>query len=161
MTALTLLTSLILVVGFHAVYRCTIRGAQPNNKARIPRITVTVRVDIFTKVVTRNLKPQSTQPKFRTKYATRTQTLLNKSLTYTSYHLWQSNGRKKTNTKYWNKKKHFPPPSLHPSFSFSRTHESFSHLVGSLELGSSAPNATIFFPRGSHEIHSAAVHARV
>ena len=60
MTALTLRTSLILVVKFHAVCRCTICGA--DSEARIPGITMTVRVDILTKDVTSN--PQTNQPKF-------------------------------------------------------------------------------------------------
>jgi len=54
MTALTLRPSLILVVEFHAVYRCTICGVQVDSEARIPGITMTVRVDIFTKTVTNN-----------------------------------------------------------------------------------------------------------
>jgi len=58
MTMLVLRTSLILVVEFHAVCRCTIGGAQVRN----PGITMTVRVDIFTKAVTSN--PQTNQPKF-------------------------------------------------------------------------------------------------
>jgi len=58
MTTLALLTSLILMFGFHAVCRCTISDAQ---EARIPGITMTARVDIFTKAVTSN--PQSAQPK--------------------------------------------------------------------------------------------------
>jgi len=62
MTALALLTSLILVVEFHAVCRCTICGAQVDSEARIPGITMTVRMDIFTKAVTSN--PQTNQPKF-------------------------------------------------------------------------------------------------
>ena len=49
-------------VEFHAVCRCTICGAQVDREARIPGITMTVRVDIFTKVVTSN--PQINQPKF-------------------------------------------------------------------------------------------------
>jgi len=51
-----------LVVEFHAVCRCTICGAQVDSEARIPGITMTVRVDIFTKSVTSN--PQTNQPKF-------------------------------------------------------------------------------------------------
>ena len=62
MTALALWTSLILVVEFHAVYRCTICGAQADSEARIPGIAMTVRVDILTKTVTTN--PQTKQPKF-------------------------------------------------------------------------------------------------
>jgi len=50
---LALWTSLILVVEFHAVCRCTICGAQVDSEARIPGITMTVRVDIFAKAVTR------------------------------------------------------------------------------------------------------------
>ena len=50
MTALALRISLILVVEFHAVCRCTICGAQVDSEARIPGITV----DIFTKAVTSN-----------------------------------------------------------------------------------------------------------
>jgi len=42
--------SLILVVGFHTVYRSTIRGAQADSEARILGITMMVRVDIFTKL---------------------------------------------------------------------------------------------------------------
>jgi len=41
MTALVLWTSLILVVEFHAVCRCTICGAQVDSEARIPGITMT------------------------------------------------------------------------------------------------------------------------
>jgi len=62
MTALALRTSLILVVEFHAVCRCTICGAQADSEARIPGITMTVRVDIFTKAVTSN--PHTNQSKF-------------------------------------------------------------------------------------------------
>ena len=54
MTALVLWTSLFLVAEFHAVYRCTICGVQVDSDARIPGITMTVRVDIFTKTVTNN-----------------------------------------------------------------------------------------------------------
>jgi len=61
MTALVLQTSLIPVVDFHAVCRCTICGAQANSEARIPGITMTARVDIFTEAVTSN--PQTAQPK--------------------------------------------------------------------------------------------------
>ena len=56
MTALALRTSLILVVEFHAVCRCTICGAQADSETRIPG------VDIVTKAVTSN--PQTDQPKF-------------------------------------------------------------------------------------------------
>jgi len=62
MTALALQTSLILVVGFHAVCRCTISDAQADTEARIPGITMTACVDIFTKAVSSN--PQSAQPKY-------------------------------------------------------------------------------------------------
>jgi len=62
MTALALQTSLIPVVEFHTVCRCTICGAQADSEARIPGITMTVRVDILTKDVTSN--PQTNQPKF-------------------------------------------------------------------------------------------------
>ena len=62
MTALALRTSLILVVEFHAVCRFTICGAQVDSEARIPGITMTVRVDIFTEAVSSN--PQINQPKF-------------------------------------------------------------------------------------------------
>jgi len=61
MTALALRTSLILVVGPHAVCRCTISGAQADSEARIPGITMTALQDIFTKAVTSN--PQTAQPK--------------------------------------------------------------------------------------------------
>jgi len=61
MTTLALQTSFILVVGPHAVCRCTICGAQADSETRIPGITMTARVDIFTKDVTSN--PQTTQPK--------------------------------------------------------------------------------------------------
>ena len=49
---MALRTSLILVVEFHAVCRCTICGAQADSEARIPVIAMTARVDIFTKAVT-------------------------------------------------------------------------------------------------------------
>jgi len=62
MTALALQTSLILVIEFHAVFRCTICGAQVDSEARIPGITMTVHVDIFTQAVTSN--PQTNQHKF-------------------------------------------------------------------------------------------------
>ena len=62
MTVLDRQTFLILVVEFQTVCRCTICGAQVDSEARIPGITMTVRVDIFTKVVTSN--PQINQPKF-------------------------------------------------------------------------------------------------
>jgi len=61
MIALALRTSLILVVGFHAVYRCTTSGVQADSKSHIPGITMKSRVDIFTKVVITN--PQTAQPK--------------------------------------------------------------------------------------------------
>jgi len=61
MTALALRTSLILVVEFHAVCRCTICGAQADREAHMPVITMTARVDIFTKAVTSN--PKTAQPK--------------------------------------------------------------------------------------------------
>ena len=61
-TALALRTSLILVAEFHAVCRCTICGAQADSEARIPGITMTARVDIFTNTVTSN--PRTPQPKF-------------------------------------------------------------------------------------------------
>ena len=54
MTALALWTCLILVDEFHAVCRCTICGEQVDSEACIPGITMTVRVDIFTKAVTCN-----------------------------------------------------------------------------------------------------------
>jgi len=55
-------------VWVHAVCRCTISGAQADSEARIPGITMTARVDIFTKAVTSNPQsvtsnPQSAQPK--------------------------------------------------------------------------------------------------
>ena len=62
MTTLALRTSLILVFEFHAVCRCTICGAKADSEARIPGITMTARVDIFTKAVTSN--SQTNQPKF-------------------------------------------------------------------------------------------------
>jgi len=62
MTALALRTFLILVVGFHAVCMCTISDAQADGEARIPGITMTARVDIFTKAVTSN--PQSAQSEY-------------------------------------------------------------------------------------------------
>jgi len=62
MTALALRISLILVVEIHTVCRCTIFGAQVDSEARISGITMTVRVDIFTKAVTSN--PQTNQHKF-------------------------------------------------------------------------------------------------
>ena len=61
MTALALRSSLILVVEFHAVCRCTICGTQVDSEARIPGITMTVRVNIFKKAVVINL--QTYQPK--------------------------------------------------------------------------------------------------
>jgi len=60
MAALALRTSLILVVGFHAVCRCTISGAQVDGEAHILGITMLVCVDIFTKAV--NSNPQPPQP---------------------------------------------------------------------------------------------------
>jgi len=52
------------------------------------------------------------------------------------------------------------PPPPHSSIHIRNT-PSFSPLAGSLKLGSSVSNATIFFlSEGSHDIHSAAVHAR-
>jgi len=65
MTALALRASLILVVEFHAVCRCTICGAQADSKTRIPGIKMMVRVDILTKAVTSN--PQTNQLKFANK----------------------------------------------------------------------------------------------
>ena len=72
MTTVGLQTSLILVVEFHAICRCTICGAQVDSKARIPGITMTARVDIFTKDVSTTHKPIN--PNFQTNYATRTNT---------------------------------------------------------------------------------------
>jgi len=54
MTTLALQTSLILMVEFHAVCTCTICGAQADSEARVHGITMTARVDIFTKAVTSN-----------------------------------------------------------------------------------------------------------
>jgi len=62
MTKLAFQTSLILVVEFHTVCRCTICGAQADSEVRIPGITMTARVDIFTNAVTSN--PQTPQTKF-------------------------------------------------------------------------------------------------
>jgi len=62
MIALALQTSLILVVEFHAVCRCTVCSAQADSEVRIPGMTMTARVDIFTNTVTSN--PQTPQPKF-------------------------------------------------------------------------------------------------
>jgi len=56
MTALALQISLILEVEFHAVCRCTICGTQVDSEARIPGITMTVRVNIFKKAVVINLQ---------------------------------------------------------------------------------------------------------
>jgi len=65
MTALALRTSdlLDLVVEFHAVCRCTICGAQADSEARIPGITMTACVDIFTNTVS-NPQTPGPQPKF-------------------------------------------------------------------------------------------------
>ena len=97
MTALALRTSLILVVGFHAVSgcRCTISGAQADSEAPIPGITMTARVDIFTKAVTSN--PQTAQPKF-SKPNMRVAPSLNRTAFHTTFD--NQYGHKKTNTKY-------------------------------------------------------------
>jgi len=99
MTALALQTSLILVVEFHAVCRCTICGAQADIETRIPGITMTARVDIFTKAVTSN--PQTAQPKF-SKPNMRVAPSLNRTNHQRAFHTTFDNqyGHKKTNTKY-------------------------------------------------------------
>ena len=68
-TALSLRTSLILVVEYHAVCRCTICGAQADSEARIPGITMTARVDIFTKPVTSNPQISCNQVVARNHYS--------------------------------------------------------------------------------------------
>jgi len=90
MIALALRTSLILVVEFHAGCRCTICGTQVDSEARIPGITMTVRVDIFTNVVTSN-------PNFQTNYATRTTKHHQRAPDATFDNQY---GHQKTNTKY-------------------------------------------------------------
>jgi len=99
MTALALQTSLILVVEFHAVCRSTICGAQADSEARIPVITMTACVDIFTKVVTSN--PQNPQPKFPNQNM-RLAPRLNRTNHQRAFHTTSDNqyGHKKTNTKY-------------------------------------------------------------
>jgi len=168
MTALALWTSLILVVGFHAVCRCTISGAQADSETRIPEITTMARVDIFTKAVTSN--PQTAQPKCPNQLCGSHPDLIEQT---TNVHLIppltiNTDTRKQTRSTEI-QTNYFPPPSLHPSSSSPKTHPSphiwntplFSPLAGSLELGSSVPNATNFFSGGSHNTHPAAVHARV
>ena len=121
MTALALQTSLILVVGFHAVCRCTISDAQADSEAPIPGIIMTARVDIFTKAVTSN--PQSSQPKC-TKQIFDSHPDLNEQTTYV--HLIPSltintDTRKQTQSTEI-QTNHFPPPSLHPSPSSPQPH---------------------------------------
>ena len=90
MTALALRTSLILMFGFHAVCRCTISDAQADSEVRIPGITMTARVDIFTKAVTSN--PQSAQPKCPKQICD------SHRAPFTTFD--NQYGHKKTNTKY-------------------------------------------------------------
>jgi len=98
MTALALWTSLVLVVGFHAVCRCTISGAQVDSEMCIPGITMTARVDIFTKAVSSNPQTatQISEPNMR--LAPR----LNLKNHQRAFHTTFDNqcGHKKTNTKY-------------------------------------------------------------
>ena len=75
MTKLALWTSLILVLGFHAVCRCIISGTQADGDVRIFGITMTVRMDIFTKAVTSNPKILSIQ-KLTKNYDPHIQTIL-------------------------------------------------------------------------------------
>jgi len=123
MTVLALQTSLILVVGFHAVCRCTISSAQADSEARIPGITITARVDISTKTVTSN--PQSAHPNCPNQICN-----LHPDLTEnpTKVHLIQpltinTDTRKQT----WSTEiqtNHFPPPSLRPFSCSTQTHPS-------------------------------------
>jgi len=94
MTELALCTSLILVLGFHAVCRCIISGTQADGDVRIFRITMTVHMDIFAKAVTSNPKILSIQkltknydPHIQTILLTRTH--LHKPRKCTSYPLCQ------------------------------------------------------------------------
>jgi len=98
MTVLALQTSLILVVEFHAVSRCIICGAQVDSEARIPRITMSVRVDIFTKVVTRN--PQTNQLKFPNQPCDSHLDLIEHHQRVPDTTFDNQYGHKKTNTKY-------------------------------------------------------------
>jgi len=125
-TSWALRTSLILVVGFHAVCRCTISGAQADSEEHIPGITMTARVDIFTKAVTSN--PQSTQPKHPNQICDSYPDLGEQT---TNMHFIppfriNTDTRKQTrSTKI--QTNHFPPSSLHPSSSSPQIHPS-SHL---------------------------------
>jgi len=123
MTALALRTFLILVVGFHAVCRCTISGAQADSEARIPGITMTARVDIFTKAVTSN--PQSAQPKYLNQICDSHPDLSEQN---TNVHLIPPL-RINTDTRQQTRSteiqtNHCTPPSLHPSSSCPQTHPS-------------------------------------
>jgi len=103
-----------------AVCRCTICGAQADSEARIPGITMTARVDIFTNTVTSN--PQTPEPKFRNQICA---PRLNQTNHQRAFHTTFDN-------QYENKKTRsteiqtnpFPPPSLHPSSSSTQTHPS-------------------------------------
>jgi len=126
MTALALGTSLILVVGFHTVCRCTISGAQADSEARIPGITMTARVDIFTKAVSSN--PQTVQPKIWNQICNLHP---DSSKQTTNVHFIppltiNMDTRKQTQSTEI-QTLHFPPPSLHPSYSSLQTHPS-SHI---------------------------------
>jgi len=124
MTALALRTSLILVVGFHAVCRCTISGVQADSgEVRIPGITMTARVDIFTKVVTSN--PQSAEPKYPNQICdshpdlTVTEQTTNVRL-ITPLRINTDTRQQTRSTEI--QTHHFPRSSLHPSSSSPQTH---------------------------------------
>jgi len=170
MTALALRTSLILVVEFHAVCRCTICGAQVDSEEHIPGITMMVRVDIFTKAVTSN--PQTDQPKFLKQLCNSHPDLIEHTTKVNLIPPLTTNMDTRKQTRSTEIQTNpFPRPSLtHPLLPHKHTPHlvsetptpSFSLLAGQLELGSSAPNATkFFFSGGSHNNHPAAVHARV
>jgi len=121
MTALALQTSLILVVRFHAVCRCTISGVKANSETRVPGITMTVRVDIFTKTVTSNL--QTTRPKCPNQICDSHPDSIEQT---TNVHLIppltiNMDTRKQTQSVKI-QTNHFPLTSLHPSSSSPQTH---------------------------------------
>ena len=122
MTALALRTFLILVVGFHTVCRCTISGATADSEARMPGVTITARVDIFTKAVTSN--PQSAQPTECPIQICDSHPDLTEQTTDVHFipPLTINMDTRKQTRSTEIQTKHFPLPSLHPSSSSPQTH---------------------------------------
>ena len=128
---------------------------------------MTVRVDIFTKAVTSN--PQINQPKFSNQLCDSHPDLIEHTTNvYLIPPLTSNTDTSKQTRSTEMQTNPFPPLFLtHPLLPRKHTPHLtpasfFSPLAGSLEMGSSTPNATkIFFFRGFSQHSSAAVHARV